>query len=386
MFGSCPNGITQAQYVDPLAPYEAPASGLITSWRVTGSTNLRLRVFHEGPNAELITAGTSAPDANGNGEANPTSLPIRAGDVIGIDQPENSEIGYHAVGFATGLVYSWNPALGEGVVAPKPFENTERVLLVNADIVLAPLITSIAPVSGGAAGGTTVTITGKYFDGATGVTFGSTPATSFHVDLPSQITAVAPASAAGDANVRVIGPGGSSEISSADRFTYTAPPATTSGSGASNTSGSGSLNAPLLVKPTASGFTESASKWRRGKGLPHISSAGKPPVGTTFSFALNEAATVSFSFSQRNVSGRRVKGACVAPTHGNTRKPTCKRTLKSGSFNLPGHAGSNKVSFQGRLSSSKTLKPGSYTLTITARDSHGLTSPPQSLSFTILPG
>jgi hypothetical protein len=47
------------------------------------------------------------------------------------------------------------------------------------------------------------------------------------------------------------------------------------------------------------------------------------------------------------------------------------------------HAGTNKVRFQGRLSRSKKLKPGRYTLTITATDSAGNRSRPNSTSFTI---
>ena len=46
----------------------------------------------------------------------------------------------------------------------------------------APVVTSISPTSGPAAGGTTVTITGTAFTGATGVKFGTTPASSFTVN------------------------------------------------------------------------------------------------------------------------------------------------------------------------------------------------------------
>ncbi len=60
--------------------------------------------------------------------------------------------------------------------------------------------------------------------------------------------------------------------------------------------------------------------------------------------------------------------------------------MKAGSISLPGHGGLDKLRFQGRLSSSKTLKPGGYTATITARDSNGVVSPPQSLSFTVVAG
>ncbi len=380
----CPGGETLAQIVTPGVPFdEAPASGLITTWRVTGSTGLRLRVFHQGPAGEWVTAGTSAPGTNGKGEPNATSLPVRAGDVIGLDEPagHNNEVGDSKVGASTALLFRWGPALGEDVVAPKPVESSEEVILVNADVVLAPVVSALSPTSGGAAGGTAVTITGKYLDGATGVTFGATPASSFGVNSPNQITAIAPTSAASTVDVHVTGPGGLSETSSGDRYTYTAPATTPT------------VLPPALppvstlLAPTAlsvSGFSESAARWRRGKSLPRISRAGAP-VGTLYTFSLNEPASVSFAFTQQ-VAGRRVGGRCVAPGHSNLSKPKCRRTLRVASFSLAGHTGLNKVRFQGRVSSAKTLQPGAYRVTIGARDARGLRAVSQALGFTILAG
>jgi hypothetical protein len=51
-----------------------------------------------------------------------------------------------------------------------------------------------------------------------------------------------------------------------------------------------------------------------------------------------------------------------------------------------GHAGTNKVRFQGRLSRTKKLQPGRYTLTITAIDSAGNRSNAKTTSFTIVRG
>jgi len=55
-----------------------------------------------------------------------------------------------------------------------------------------PTLTSISPASGPVTGGTTVTLTGTGFTGATAVVFGILPATSFTVNSDTQITAVAP--------------------------------------------------------------------------------------------------------------------------------------------------------------------------------------------------
>jgi hypothetical protein len=49
-----------------------------------------------------------------------------------------------------------------------------------------------------------------------------------------------------------------------------------------------------------------------------------------------------------------------------------------------GHSGTNKLSFQGRVSFSTKLPPGSYTVVITARNAAGQLSYPHQLSFTIV--
>ncbi len=86
--------------------------------------------------------------------------------------------------------------------------------------VAAPTVTRISPASGPKAGGTTVTITGTHFLGATSVTFGAKHATGFTVVSSTKITAVAPAHATGVAQVRVRSAGGTSVISPASRYRY----------------------------------------------------------------------------------------------------------------------------------------------------------------------
>ncbi|HZE15541.1 MAG TPA: IPT/TIG domain-containing protein, partial [Mycobacterium sp.] len=88
-----------------------------------------------------------------------------------------------------------------------------------AVVPVTPVVSSVSPASGPAAGGTTVTVSGTGLYGATAVNFGATPATSFKVDTPSQVTAVAPAGT-GTVDVTVTTAGGTSAVSSADRFRY----------------------------------------------------------------------------------------------------------------------------------------------------------------------
>jgi len=93
--------------------------------------------------------------------------------------------------------------------------------------VAAPTVTSISPTSGPTAGGTSVTLTGTHFTGATDVKFGATNATGFTVNSATSITATSPAGSASTVDITVTTVGGTSATSSADQFTYVAPPTVT---------------------------------------------------------------------------------------------------------------------------------------------------------------
>lgn len=83
-----------------------------------------------------------------------------------------------------------------------------------------PILTSVAPSAGQAAGGTSVAIVGDYFTGATSVTFGGVPAT-FSVVSEQLIKATAPAGSLGrTVDIVVTTPGGSTTVTSPDRYTY----------------------------------------------------------------------------------------------------------------------------------------------------------------------
>jgi hypothetical protein len=140
---------------------------------------------------------------------------------------------------------------------------------------------------------------------------------------------------------------------------------------------------PIVAAPSVTNATESHSRWRRGNHLATFTTNHPLPVGTTFSFALNEPATVKFAFTQK-LGGRKVKGKCVAQTRKSRPKPACKRIVTRGTLTFAGHAGTNKVFFQGPISTRKKLQPGRYTLVITATDSARRHSNTKSLSFTIV--
>ncbi|MGD0535475.1 MAG: PKD domain-containing protein, partial [Methanoregula sp.] len=95
-------------------------------------------------------------------------------------------------------------------------------------VISPPIVASISPTFGTTIGGTSVTITGTGFTGATAVNFGTTVATSFTIDSDTQITTTSPAGSAGSVDITVTGPYGISATSSADTFTYAENPTLTS--------------------------------------------------------------------------------------------------------------------------------------------------------------
>lgn len=137
-----------------------------------------------------------------------------------------------------------------------------------------------------------------------------------------------------------------------------------------------------MLAPVVASVTQSASRWREGSALARITRAARAPRGTTFSFTVNEPAVAHLTFTQA-LSGRSVAGHCVAQTTHNRTRRSCRRTKLAGTLALAAHAGADHLRFEGRLSATRKLKPGRYTLALSA-SAGGITSAPRSLSFTIV--
>jgi len=94
---------------------------------------------------------------------------------------------------------------------------------------LRPAVTNLSQHTGPAAGGTSVTVTGNGFTGATAVNFGATAGSSLVVNSNTSITVTSPAESAGTVNVTVVTPSGTSPVVGGDSFTFTtAAPSVTS--------------------------------------------------------------------------------------------------------------------------------------------------------------
>src|SRR5205807_8921741 len=106
---------------------------------------------------------------------------------------------------------------------PTPSTNSTTVTITVRQT--APSITGLAPNFGPETGGTTVTISGTYFEGASAVSFGSKAGTivasSINCDSSGNCTldANSPTQAAGTVAVTVTTPGGTAPKVN-DQFTY----------------------------------------------------------------------------------------------------------------------------------------------------------------------
>lgn len=89
-----------------------------------------------------------------------------------------------------------------------------------ADAYRNPEVTSASPLTGPAAGGTEVTIHGRFLTGATAVKFGTTDGTDFEVVSDSMVKVTSPAGTAGNVALSLVHPNGN--VSYPGGWTYTA--------------------------------------------------------------------------------------------------------------------------------------------------------------------
>jgi hypothetical protein len=100
-------------------------------------------------------------------------------------------------------------------------QSNRAYLVLAAGFVPAPRVAGVSPAS--APQGTTLTISGTGFTGATSVDFGK-HAANFTINSDTSITAIAPAVRTGTVDVIITGPGGVSGKNQGDRFTFTLTP------------------------------------------------------------------------------------------------------------------------------------------------------------------
>jgi hypothetical protein len=202
----------------------SPVNGAIVRWRIQGAKGgpFYLRVLRPNGKGAYEAVGTSlgGTPLNTGLQTFSTSLPVKAGDLIGVD-PTNAtdEIGFAEVsGAKTAFLF---PTPAEGATAAPSGTGAGKEIELSAEVQSAPAITVVSPNSGSVIGGTKVTITGTNLAGASAVKFGETPAASFTVESETKVTATAPRSAkVGRVDITATTLAGTSATVSADAFTY----------------------------------------------------------------------------------------------------------------------------------------------------------------------
>jgi alpha-tubulin suppressor-like RCC1 family protein len=174
--------------IEPLSFKATPIPGLTGVTAISAGERLSAAVLSTG---KVMTWGTNADGGLGTGAAGePSDVPVQAqniSQVVGISVGGGQMIAFGEAG---------------------------------------PTVSKVSPHEGAMAGGTSVTITGANFGGASAVHFGAAAATSFKVESSSTITATAPAGS-GTVDVTVTTASGTSAPGIADRFTYRTPPTLT---------------------------------------------------------------------------------------------------------------------------------------------------------------
>jgi alpha-tubulin suppressor-like RCC1 family protein len=173
----------------------------------------------------------------GDGTTENSDVPVPVSGLSGVTQISAGE--YHSLALLSdGTVEAWgwdilgqlgNVETEEESDVPVPVTGLSgataiaagsgQSYAVGATPVAYPQIASIDPYQGPEAGGTSVTITGINFTGATKVEFASKEATSFTVNSPTSITAVSPPGT-GEVEITVTTPEGTSHTGPRDTFTY----------------------------------------------------------------------------------------------------------------------------------------------------------------------
>ena len=211
-------GVTLEQTALPGATLRSPVNGLVVAWRAVGldvQGEYRLRVLRPGADGRTTGVGTGPLEkmttASGIDEYL-LSLPIHAGDAIGIDINDEGNIGLRET--QGGKYSDWTPYLGDGqTLAPAPLEEPEAdvdPIEFGFDAIVrpAPTITALGPDHGTFKGGTKLTIEGTDFAGVSAVEIGSAPA-AFSVESETKLSAIAPpASGPAAAAISVTTPAG----------------------------------------------------------------------------------------------------------------------------------------------------------------------------------
>jgi hypothetical protein len=219
--------LTVANQLPGVTAVASPVSGLVVGWNLQAAHDgpFALRVIHPNGDGTYTGAGTSSPVLPTSlGRLHfPAAIPIKSGDLVGLDVADEGDIGIRELTAPAGVVF-WNPPLADGEAkAPSPSDPKETAeFSFNAEVLPAPTVTGVKPKTGSFKGGSKLTISGTDFTQVSAVTIGGVSAKSFSVSSEGTISAVAPAERLGAAPVAVTTAAGTSSATTAASLTYIA--------------------------------------------------------------------------------------------------------------------------------------------------------------------
>jgi hypothetical protein len=278
-----------------------------------------------------------------------------------------------------------------------------------AAVLPLPTVTGVSPASGTVGGGTSVTITGTNFTGATAVNFGGTAATGVTVNSATQATAVSPAGT-GTVDVTIVTPGGTSAVNASDQFafvqgTYTltaSPTAVSVKAGQSGTAtltltptggyaGSVTLSCANLPANATCAFSQGSG----GSGGTVMMSGNNQPVQVTMTIQTDVAQVAAMTREQKSPLNPILPalafwwpGSIVGLGAFRRRKKagwmrSQQRLLQIGLLMLMSFGMAGLMTGCGGGSNSSTTPAGVSTVTVTSAAPAGSTGLSQSATFTL---
>ncbi len=225
--------------------------------------------------------------------------------------------------------------------------------LAPAEDQTCPWLGSISPTEGAAAGGTPVRIEGGEFDDVEAVLFGSQEASSFHVESPNVLVAVAPPGTANlGVNLRVVTATGTTVVpSKGDLFTPRDAPTVTGIEPAYGLAGGGAhvvVTGTQFFSPTVSFGGVPAEGVKYAGGVDRLEAIAPPGTGdadVTVTTPGGTSATTPadrFSYLEGPEFGR-----CVAGSGGEFNNSHCTVASKPKYVWQPGFAGPDQVQERG---------------------------------------
>lgn len=224
-------GCPSCVLTNPSAPNRgsdvSPVEGVILRWRLYGGhgagpgepPSYRLRVLSRAED-EYVGAGTSAqvtPLSESRVETFPTHLPIKVGQLIGLELgKENSNLKF---GSSVGVDSVFLPSMTDGMSeTPEPEWGNGFIFPFDAEVLPPPVILGISPGEGAPAGGNQVAIEGENFAEVASVKFGTTEVGYAVVSEEKLIATAPPGVAPNSVPISVMTAAGQAE--SAKGYTY----------------------------------------------------------------------------------------------------------------------------------------------------------------------